>query len=254
MRGRSYLGAMPRILSTGAIFNKVLHPAGQLARSAAGLFLPLRCAGCDDALLAHERSICLKCVEDMPLTRFHNDAENPVERIFWGRLELTSATAFLHFDKRGMVQHMLHRLKYKGDREVGLELGRRMALELMVSPRFSSVERIIAVPLHPRKERQRGYNQSQVLVDGMREAWGATAAGSGLLRVVRTPSQTRKGRLDRWLNVKDAFDIPHGSDLEGRHVLLVDDVVTTGATLESCAQALLRIPEVRVSIATVAHA
>jgi ComF family protein len=254
MQRRSYLGAMPRPLSTGAIFNKVVHPLGQGAGSVVGLFLPLRCAGCDDALLAHERSLCLKCAEDLPLTRFHHDPGNPVERIFWGRLELASATAFLHFDKRGMVQHMLHRLKYKGDRAVGLELGRRMGREWMASPRFNAVERIIAVPLHPRKERQRGYNQSQVLVDGMREVWGLPAAGSGLLRVVRTPSQTRKGRLGRWLNVKDAFEVPHVSDLEGRHVLLVDDVVTTGATLEACATALLRIPGVRVSIATVAFA
>jgi ComF family protein len=254
MEVRSYLGAMPRLLSPGAIFNKVVHPIGQGLRTVAGLFLPLRCAGCDDALLAHERSICLTCTEDMPLTRFHHDPGNPVEQLFWGRLELASATAFLHFDKRGMVQHMLHRLKYKGDRAVGLELGRRMAHELMVSPRFSSVERIVAVPLHPGKERQRGYNQSQVLVDGMLEEWGLPITSNGLLRVVRTPSQTRKGRLDRWLNVKNAFDVPGGSDLEGRHVLLVDDVVTTGATLESCVKAMLRIPGTRVSIATVAFA
>jgi len=245
---------MPSLLSNGALFNKVLHPVVQGALDVVGLFLPRRCAGCDAALLAHERAICLSCSEDLPRTRFHNDPLNPVERIFWGRLELASATAFLHFDKQGMVQHMLHRLKYKGDKEVGLELGRRLARELMATPRFAGVERIVAVPLHPRKERQRGFNQSQVLVDGMLQEWGLPQGGPGLMRVVRTPSQTRKGRLDRWLNVKEAFHVGRNTDLEGRHVLLVDDVVTTGATLESCVNALKQVPGIRVSVATVAFA
>ena len=245
---------MPGPFSNGALFNKVVHPISQGVGSVVDLFLPRLCAGCDAALMSHEKALCLSCTEDLPLTRFHNDPTNPVERVFWGKLELEAATALLHFDKGGMVQHMLHRLKYKGDKEIGLELGRHMAKALMDSPRFGSVDLLLAVPLHPRKERQRGYNQSQVLVDGMTEIWGLPPAQQRLMRVVRTPSQTRKGRMDRWLNVKEAFDLSDAAALEGRHVLLVDDVVTTGATLEGCARALQKVKGVRVSVVTVAFA
>lgn len=177
-----------------------------------------------------------------------------MEELFRGKVQLEAASAFLHFNPNGMVQRMLHRIKYRHDEQLGLELGRWMADDIRVSNRFSTVDMLLPVPLHPRKERMRGYNQSQVLVDGMLERWPVESVGKGLVRVVRTPSQTRRNRLDRWLNVKEAFHLPDPEKLRDRHVLIVDDVVTTGATLEGCVKALDDVPGIRVSVYTAACA
>lgn len=219
-----------------------------------GLFLPRRCAACDRALYSAEHCICLACISDLPLFRGHDDGANRVEQLFQGKVPLASASAFLIFTKGGKVQRMLHRLKYQGDKEVGLELGGRMAEDVMRSPRFASVDLLMAVPLHRRREKQRGYNQAQVLVEGMATVWRLPVAHGGLLRMVRTTTQTRKGRMARWGNVKEAFHVGDPTELQGKHVLLVDDVVTTGATLEGCAKALLGIPGIRVSVLTCACA
>lgn len=219
-----------------------------------GLFLPRRCAGCDQALMAFEHSICMDCVADLPRLRGHDDPENKVEHVFRGRVRLAAASAFLQFNKGGMVQHMLHRLKYKGDTNLGLELGRRMAEDVMTSQRFADVDVVLAVPLHPKKEKQRGYNQSQVLVDGMLEAWPLESMQHQLLRVMHTSTQTKRGRMSRWTNVKEAFHLADQAALVGKHVLLVDDVVTTGATLEGCALALSQVPGIRISVLTCACA
>ncbi|MEO8734807.1 MAG: ComF family protein [Flavobacteriales bacterium] len=196
----------------------------------------------------------MDCVVDLPRLRGHDDPENKVEHVFRGRVHLAAASAFLQFNKGGMVQHMLHRLKYKGDTDLGLELGRRMAEDVRPSHRFADVEVVLAVPLHPKKEKQRGFNQSQVLVDGMLEAWPLESRKHQLLRMMHTSTQTKRGRMSRWSNVKEAFDLVDHSTLVGKHVLLVDDVVTTGATLEGCALALAKVPGIRISILTCACA
>ena len=213
-----------------------------------GLFLPRRCAACDNGLLRHEESLCLGCTEELPRTRFHSDPQNKVEQLFWGRIPLSAASSFLQFTRGGMVQHMLHRLKYNGDRDIGMTLGRLMAEEVMQCPRFADVRIALPVPLHPRKERQRGFNQSQVLVDGMREVWPLKNLDRELLRVVSTSTQTKRGRMERWGNVKEAFQLAHPEALHDEHVLLVDDVITTGATIESCAIALMHVPGIRISV------
>ncbi len=213
-----------------------------------GLFLPRRCAGCDQALYNAEYSICRDCANDLPRLRGHDDAENQVEQLFRGKVQLEAASAFLIFRKGGKVQRMLHRLKYKGDRNVGLELGKRMAEDAMTSTRFATVDMLMAVPLHRDREKQRGYNQAHVLVEGMAAAWNLPMADGSLLRMASTRSQTRKGRMARWGNVKEAFQIGDPQQLEGKHILLVDDVVTTGSTLEGCILALQATPGVRVSV------
>jgi ComF family protein len=237
-----------------ALFNKVVHPLRRGLHDLAGLLLPRRCAGCDDVLRATEQAICLVCLEDLPRTRFTDATDNPVARIFWGRVELAGAMALLHFDKRGLAQRLLHRLKYKGDKAVGRELGRLLGNELRAAQGMPTVDVVLPVPLHPRKERERGYNQSALIAEGVREALGLADHGPLLERVVHTASQTRKGRAERWVNVKEAFRVRDQALLRDRHVLLVDDVVTTGATLESCVRALQQLPGTRVSVATVAFA
>jgi ComF family protein len=240
------------------LINKVLNPflakTALWGRDFIALFLPRRCAGCDGGLMRFEQCICLLCKEDLPRTRFHDDPTNRVEQLFVGKVKIEAASAFLHFNPTGKVQRMLHRLKYHHDMELGHFLGREMAKDLMESPRFKDVDCFLAVPLHPRKEHMRGYNQSQVLVDGMRNVWSLPSVGKDLVRVVRTPSQTKRSRLERWMNVKEAFHLPEPESLRGKHVLIVDDVVTTGSTLEGCAKALSTVPEIRISVYTVACA
>jgi len=242
----------------GPLINKVLNPMlatiPRALRDIGGLFLPRRCGGCDQGLRHFEHCLCTLCEADLPRTRFHDDPRNRVEELFRGKVQLEAASAFLHFSPTGMVQRMLHRIKYHHDRQLGLELGRWMADDIRTSARFGTVDLLLPVPLHPRKEHARGYNQSQVLVDGMRQRWPVESIGKGLVRVIRTPSQTRRSRLDRWLNVKEAFHLPRPEDLRGRHVLIVDDVVTTGATLEGCVKALSAVPEIRISVFTAACA
>ncbi len=198
--------------------------------------------------------MCTICIADLPLTRFHDDPRNRVEQLFWGKAPLTAASALLHFSPTGMVQHILHRMKYAQDHEVGRYLGCMMGEALKESSRFNDVDTVLAVPLHPRKQRQRGYNQSQLLVEGLCTAWPKENPKRALQRVNWTDSQTRRGRLDRWSNVKEAFEVKHEEMLRDRHILLVDDVVTTGATIEGCVKALGIVPGVRVSLFTAACA
>lgn len=201
-----------------------------------------------------EDCLCLGCLEELPRTRFHDDPDNRVEQQFKGKVPLVAASAMLHFSSTGMVQRILHRIKYAQDLEVARLLGRLMGEELAASKRFADVDAVLAIPLHPAKQRQRGYNQSQLLVDGMLETWPKENPKHALVRHTRTATQTKRGRLDRWRNVKDAFVLRDADALAGKHVLLVDDVVTTGATIEGCIGAIAAAPDTRVSVFTAACA
>ena len=242
----------------GPLINKVLNPprvtgATWLADLAA-LFMPRLCSGCNNGLMPFEQGLCLECLRDLPLARFTNDPDNPVAMRFQGRVPLEHASALLHFTPGGKVQHLLHRLKYKADHHSGRIIGRLMAEDILRSGRFTSVDAMVPVPLHRRKERQRGYNQSLVLAEGMRSGWDRPIVHTAVQRITRTSSQTRRGRWDRWHNVKTAFHVPAPAQIEGKHLLLIDDVVTTGATAEACAAVLLAVPGVRVSLYTAAFA
>lgn len=205
-------------------------------------------------LFRHEKILCTACRSDLPLARFHDDPQNRVEQLFLGRTTLQAASSFLLFNRAGVVQRMLHRLKYRNDTDLGIELGCMMAHDIKHSERFKDVDALLAVPLHKRKEQRRGYNQSQILVDGMRKVMDLPSLHGSLLRVQGTSSQTKRGRLARWLNVKEAFEVKDVDRLRDQHVLLVDDVVTTGATIESCALALAPVPGIRISLYTAACA
>lgn len=211
------------------------------------LLVPRRCAGCDGVLLSYEELLCDTCRGDLPFTRFNEDPLNPVERLFHGKVPMQAAGALFRFSPQSMVQRMLHRVKYKHDRDVAMMLGRMMGEAIAATRRFDGVDTVIAVPLHPRKERQRGYNQSRLLADGISQVVPLEPMHHALQRVERTASQTRKGRMERWWNVKEAFEAGDAAALSGRHVLIVDDVVTTGSTAEGCAQAILRASGARVS-------
>jgi competence protein ComFC len=218
------------------------------AGDVAGLLFPRRCSACDSALYRHEKILCTACRADLPLARFHDDPLNRIEQLFQGRIQLTAASAFLLFNRAGMVQRLLHRLKYKGDLDLGIHLGCMMAEDIKTAERFKDVDALMAVPLHSSREHRRGYNQSQVIVEGMSRILKLPCIKHGLKRISGTRSQTRKGRLSRWTHVKDAFEVVNETPLREKHVLLVDDVVTTGATVEGCAKAMSQVPGLRLSL------
>jgi len=218
------------------------------------LFYPRLCAGCDEPLVKGEDVLCLNCLADLPRTNYHIFEENPIFQIFTGRVNITSATSFCRFDKGGRLQHLLHQLKYRGNREVGRKMGFLFGTDLIQNILYQDIDAIIPVPLHPKKEKKRGFNQSVEICKGLSESMNRPLILGNLIREVHSSSQTRKGRFERWENVSGIFSIKNDTFLNGKHLLLVDDVVTTGATLEACCEPLLKLPDVKVSIATLAYA
>ncbi|OFX88282.1 MAG: amidophosphoribosyltransferase [Bacteroidetes bacterium GWF2_33_16] len=218
-----------------------------------GLFFPELCVVCSKHLFVQEKLICTKCLYHLPKTNFHNDIENPVAQLFWGRAKIEYATAFFYFNKGSQYQDLMHHFKYHGKKEIGFVMGRAFGLQLIESP-FKEIDIIIPVPLHPKKQKKRGYNQSDWIAMGLANSLKKDADTTTLVRSVSTATQTRKTRFERWQNVENIFKIIDPSKIEGKHILLVDDVVTTGSTLEACANAILEIKNTKVSIATLAVA
>lgn len=218
------------------------------------LFYPRICHGCHGVLLKNEHIICSHCSFHLPETAYHRYDDNPVARLFWGRVQLQAASAYLHFRKKSRVQNLLHALKYQGVKEIGQLLGRQYACSLLEQKCFSSADIVIPVPLHKARLKARGYNQSAVFGEGLAKGMNKDFSDTLLCRSRATESQTRKSRLARFDNVEEVFTISRPGELKNRHVLLVDDVVTTGATLESCVQVLQNAAACTVSIATIAVA
>lgn len=218
------------------------------------LLYPLRCAACERDLVEGEKAICTHCRYRLPRTHFHHFPGNVVERHFWGKIPLVAAAACFHFSKGERVQRMIHHLKYKQRPDVGVEVGTWYGRDLLQVPAFASIDLIIPVPLHPEKLRLRGYNQAACFAEGLGIGMGKTVLPDGLLKVVATSTQTRKHRFDRFRNVEHVFQAADPAGLTGRHILLVDDVITTGSTLVSCAETLLEVPGVRISIVGMAAA
>lgn len=218
----------------------------------AGLLFPNACAGCGQVLLTGEKVICLACKHNLPYTNFHKDADNPVAKTFKGRVKIEAATSFLYFRQLGVTQRLLHGLKYKGHKEVGICLGNWMGTALQESEIYNSIDIIVPVPLYQKRENKRGYNQCHMLAQGISQATNKTISTTHLLRVKNNQSQTKLERWTRWTNVQEIFKVEQASEIENKHILLLDDVVTTGATLEACASLL--VPFCKVSIATLAIA
>lgn len=217
------------------------------------LFFPHICAGCGRDIPGRESQLCLRCVAAMPRTGFELYPANPVEKIFWGRLPLQAATAHCYFTKGSLMQEILHQLKYRGHRELGVQLGRMMGESLFRSGRFQA-DALVPLPLHPVRERHRGYNQSRLLCEGLAEVLHLPVWADVIQRPLFTQTQTRKGRVERWKNMEGRFELSHKSSIPDKHILLVDDVITTGATLEACGEALLQIPGLVLSVAALCYA
>lgn len=218
------------------------------------LFYPKLCVVCGNHLLRQEELLCTKCLYEIPKTNFHKMDENPVDKIFWGRVKLSSATAYYFFEKESRFARIIHRLKYYGIKEIGSEMGKIFGADLNNNPRFSEVDIIMPVPLHWKKKKKRGYNQSELIASGIAESMGKPLDTRIVYRAVETETQTRKSRYERWKNVENNFRLKNEDKISGKHILLVDDVITTGATLESCASTLLKVSNTKVSVATLAMA
>jgi ComF family protein len=217
------------------------------------LFYPSLCISCTNTLLKNEAFLCTRCLYFLPRTNFQYELDNPVARIFWGRVRVDYATAYFYFNKGSRYQKILHQLKYKGKKEIGQAMGNLFGLELKNSP-FNQADLIIPVPLHRSKQRKRGYNQAEWIAMGLSEAMNIRLDAQSVIRVTASSTQTRKSRYDRFTNVQGIFAVKSPQNLENRHILLVDDVVTTGATLEALATQVLQVPNTRVSIAALAMA
>ena len=220
------------------------------------LLFPRVCLACEEPLARGEDHICTGCRAQLPYTDYHllPHTENPLARRFWGKVPVAYAFSYLRFLRRGRVQHLLHQLKYRGQRQVGVVLGEWYGAELRQHGLHAAFDLLVPVPLHPRKLAQRGYNQADCAAEGLARGLHLPWHAHTLRRTTHTTSQTRKTRVERWQNVATVFEVALPDLVAGQRVLLVDDVLTTGATLEACAVALLAAGAGSVSIATLACA
>lgn len=218
------------------------------------LFFPKVCYACLNILSDNEDTICVNCRHDLPVTNFHFDDDDSVAKALYGRAKIEHGTALFRFEKKGLVQQLIHGLKYKGYETIGYALGDWLGGELNKLDHYRTVDVVIPVPLHKNKLKKRGYNQVTKFGQQIAKALEAHYEEDVLIKVTNTTSQTTKSRFTRWNNTDELFTIKNINSIENKHVLLVDDLITTGATLEACITVLQRAKNVKISIATMAIA
>lgn len=218
------------------------------------LLFPRLCYACGNHLMRNESLICTECFVVIPRTNYHFVEDNPVAQLFWGRCLIEKAAAFSYYNKGSRIRKLIHNLKYNGIREIGYNLGRLYGLSLETSGFINDIDIIIPVPLHPMKKRIRGFNQSETISMGIAEATHLPVDIQSLARVLVSATQTKRSRYERWTNVEGIFQVLDSQAIMGKHVLLVDDVITTGSTIESCTNELLKIEGVKVSVVALAFA
>lgn len=190
----------------------------------------------------------------LPETNFHMEKDNKVYQVFWGRAPLEHATAYCYYKKGGSIQKLIHQLKYQGHPEIGIFLGKLYGSKLIENNSYSNIDGIIPIPLHKKKQIKRGFNQAEKIAQGLSESMGIEKNIKVVFRVRASSTQTKKNRYNRWENVEEIFQVIEPERYKGKHFLLVDDVITTGATMEACLQALQVIPEVKLSVCAIAFA
>lgn len=218
------------------------------------LFYPRVCAGCGENLLVGEDLICLNCHQNLVSTNYGRVKTNPFYKNMSARIPIKEASAMYYFTKGGIIQNILHEIKYKRNSRLAIYMGRMFGKKMLEDNSFQNIDLIIPVPLHSKKERKRGFNQCSLIIQGITEITQQTNAYNVLERVNYTSTQTHKTRTERWENVKDSFRVKNIESIKGKHILLLDDVMTTGATLEACARTLIEAEEnVSVSLATLVY-
>ena len=225
----------------------------RLLKDFISLFYPEVCITCGEGLAEKEEFICTSCFYKLPKTDYHNYPNNTLYKTFYGRAEIQAAAAFCYYSKGSMVQELVHEVKYKGKKELGTCFGKWYGAELKgVSP-FSELDYIVPVPLHPKKLKRRGYNQSACFAQGLSQVMKVPVLENGIKRQKDTETQTNKSRFSRWENVKDVFEVENKEQLQGKNVLIVDDIITTGATMEACIHALNAAEVKSVSVASIGY-
>lgn len=217
------------------------------------LFYPHNCEGCGTDTLRDDYFLCARCLHKLPETGFFGKEANPVEKLFYGRLNITNAAAAFYFTKDSLLQHVLVQLKYKSNKESGYFLGRMMGYALLQTERFNQTDILVPLPLNPKKEYLRGYNQAALICEGISEVWHKPVCADAVTRIRFTETQTHQNRVSRWQNMEGVFRVTRPEALKNKHILLIDDVITTGATLEACGSSLLEIEVASVNIATAAY-
>ena len=218
------------------------------------LFFPQVCVGCHTLLMSNEVVVCTGCRHEMPLTQHHLDPKNEAFHKFYGKIDIQYASAFLNFNKKGIVQELIHNLKYKGQEEIGSVLGNWYVEDLKKIQRHHSFDAIIPVPLHQKKLKERGYNQVATFGKALSEGLNIAYEDSVLFRKKYSKTQSKKNLLGRTEDIETIFDVHVSDEHQNKHFLLIDDVITTGATLEACSRALLKIPGTKISIVCMAIA
>ena len=218
------------------------------------IIYPEICIGCRNALKQSEHMLCLPCAIDMPKTNYANHPNNSLEKLFWYKTKIEQAASIYFFSKKSRIQHMIHEFKYRGNQDAAIFLGEKMGHALLESSRFKDIDCIIPVPLHIKKLRIRGYNQAELLAIGMSNILKIPVVTNVLIRDTHNATQTNKGLFNRWSNVKTIFKIKQPKKIENNHILLVDDVITSGSTIEACANQILMTPYTKVSIVSLAIA
>ncbi len=217
------------------------------------LYFPKNCPACGRPLRLFGANICGRCSQNLPETHFFEAPNNPIEKIFYGRLPISAGAAAWYFHKNSALQALLFQLKYKSNKEVGLFLGKQMGALLAASERFSSIDALVPVPLHPQALSKRGFNQAALICEGIGQVWHKPVLTGAIARTKHTSTQTKQTRAERWDNMENAFTIKDPISINGKHLLIIDDVITTGATIEACGKTLLTIKDVRVSVAAAAY-
>jgi len=217
------------------------------------LLFPHNCHGCGTDVLSTEQLLCAGCLHQLPATMFIGKPGNPVEKIFYGRIPVASAAAAYYFTKESLLQHLLIQLKYRNNKSIGHYLGNLAGLQLQQAASVDDIDVIIPLPLNPRKEARRGYNQAAVIAHGIAQVINKPVVTNAIERTTFTETQTHQDRIHRWQNMEGVFAVSDTAALQGKHVLLVDDVVTTGATLEACGAEIIKINGTKLNILTVAY-
>ena len=223
-----------------------------MVKNLLNLFFPRQCLGCEEFLEDNEKIICTNCRHDLPLTNFHFENDPTVKNILFGRIELENATALLHFRKKSIVQNLIHNLKYRGNQEIGTFFGKWLGSELAELGWQDEINMVIPVPLHKSRLQERGYNQVTKFGMEISQSLGVNFEDKILLRQFATKTQVFKGRIGRSDLSEAKFVVSDSDKIQGKHLLLVDDLITTGATIEGCANSLLKTNGVKLSLATIA--
>lgn len=238
---------VPAGVLKSSIIIKYLH-------SLINLFFPHCCIVCGTPLIQGEEFLCTRCNINLPRTNYHLLPENPIEKMFWGKVDLVHASSYVFYHRGSELRKIVRRMKYTGQKEVGQAMGRFMASELFTSGFFEGIDILIPVPLHPKKLKKRGYNQSEWLAKGIAVITGLPILSSAVARVKNVETQTHKTPFERWENVENIFVLQHPEEIKGKHLLLIDDVLTTGATVLSCMYALSEAEDIKISLLTMAVA